>query len=204
MAPFVVLDPSHAQRLPVSDTQPTWIYRADGAAEIFERPHGADAPDGWSFDLNVIDDPALRTADAISGMKPHLVFGADLELPTDGEPATDASEIEAALTAATARITELEGYICEGIAENQRMEAELSKADADLEEATAKIEAADAALVDATAAKVRLEEALRSAAEEVARERAANAPLNEKIAKLERDLGHLSEEHERAKQRRNR
>lgn len=47
-------------------TVPTWGYRPDGSAEIFDLAPGEGLPDGWHPSPTVITDPTLATAEALS------------------------------------------------------------------------------------------------------------------------------------------
>lgn len=57
-----------------------WGYRADGNARVFLVPVGGKLPAGWSEDINVITDPALRDGTLLSEKagktinEPELVF----------------------------------------------------------------------------------------------------------------------------------
>lgn len=44
--------------------QPTWGYRPDGSAQIFDLGSGEALPDGWHPSPTVITDPARATAEA--------------------------------------------------------------------------------------------------------------------------------------------
>jgi hypothetical protein len=195
----------------VSTTQPTWIYRADGAAKIVEHPIGAAAPDGWSFDPNEIEDASKRTSDALSGVKPIAAYGADLDKPTDaaGTPDTagviddSAERMMRELEAALVRVSELEGIILVGTAENAEILADLSTAETDLARVLTDLEATGPALTDATARGDRLETALKASTDELARARDANAPLNATIAKLEATIGDMQAEIDRLRIKKN-
>jgi hypothetical protein len=43
-----------------------WGYKANGDAKVFHAPAGGSLPAGWSTDVNVITDPALRDGHVIS------------------------------------------------------------------------------------------------------------------------------------------
>ena len=43
-----------------------WGYKSDGSAQQFELSYGEKLPEGWSSDISVIEDPALRSGEAIS------------------------------------------------------------------------------------------------------------------------------------------
>jgi hypothetical protein len=49
-----------------SETTPTWGYRPDGSAEIFDLGPGETLPEGWHPSPDVITDPARATAEALS------------------------------------------------------------------------------------------------------------------------------------------
>ena len=43
-----------------------WGYKPDGSACVFAVPSGGALPPGWSSDVTVIADPALRTGEKVS------------------------------------------------------------------------------------------------------------------------------------------
>ena len=88
----------------MAETIPTWIYRADGEARIENIAPGEPAPEGWSFDIGVIEDETKRTADAVSGVKPA---------PEPIEPESP----EAAVARLEARLAEHEAPLAAGPAE---------------------------------------------------------------------------------------
>jgi prolyl-tRNA editing enzyme YbaK/EbsC (Cys-tRNA(Pro) deacylase) len=49
----------------MSAAQRLWGYQPDGSARLFLVPVGGKLPAGWSPDVNVIIDPALRTGEKI-------------------------------------------------------------------------------------------------------------------------------------------
>ena len=58
----------------MSAAQRLWGYQPDGSARLFLVPVGGKLPAGWSPDVNVITDPALRTGEKIceaAGMSVH-------------------------------------------------------------------------------------------------------------------------------------
>lgn len=178
----------------MSITQPTWIYAADGGAKMVDHVIGAPAPDGWSFDPGVIEDPALRTGDAISGVKLVVLYPEPEAAPgKDGAPVDACDD----LGRAVARIAELEGFICEGIASNNELLAEVGLADADVARLTAELDETGPALADAIARGDRLEAALKASADEVSRAREANAPLAAAIARHEATIASMQDEIER-------
>ena len=46
--------------------KPTWGYRPDGSARIFDLEDGESLPAGWSDTPEVIEDESRRTAEAVS------------------------------------------------------------------------------------------------------------------------------------------
>ena len=49
----------------MDNTTPTWGYKPDGSADIFNLSLGESLPDGWSTSPACIVDPALATADGV-------------------------------------------------------------------------------------------------------------------------------------------
>lgn len=70
-----------------------WGYKPDGAACVFRLTPGDELPSGWSDNVNVIEDPARRTGEALceaaggSVREPIPVsHAAALADDDDGEP----------------------------------------------------------------------------------------------------------------------
>jgi multidrug resistance efflux pump len=158
-----------------TETIPTWGYKADGSAKIFDLAPGAALPEGWSVSPTVITDPALATADALTMRATGLTFAHAVE-----EPASEPSAVDELLAALT-EIDRLKGVIETGSAENERLIAE--------------IDAAEAALGDASAAMADLRDSLAKAHEDgrvnAAERDAAKAAveaLTADLAKAQADL----------------
>ncbi|MEN3208642.1 hypothetical protein PUR23_01170 [Methylorubrum populi] len=158
-----------------TETIPTWGYKADGSAKIFDLAPSAALPEGWSASPTVITDPALATADALTMRATGLTFARAVE-----EPASEPSAVDELLAALT-EIDRLKAVIETGSAENERLIAE--------------IDAAEAALGDASAAMADLRDSLAKAHEDgrvnAAERDAAKAAveaLTADLAKAQADL----------------
>ena len=78
----------------MSAAQRLWGYQPDGSARLFLVPVGGKLPAGWSSDVNVITDPALRTGEKIceaAGMSAHNPVPAsqEVKLAMQKEAATE-------------------------------------------------------------------------------------------------------------------
>lgn len=167
----------------MTTTNPTWGYKPDGAAQIFDLAPGEGLPDGWHDSPACITDPALATADALSAALQGRAYVPAIADAVSGfrvdEPA--AAVDPDALTNALAEIDRLKAVIETGSAENERLIAE--------------IDAAEAALGDASTAMADLRESLARAHEDgrvnAAERDAAKAAveaLTADLAKAQADL----------------
>lgn len=133
----------------MADTEPTWIYAADGGAKVVDLARDASAPDGWSRDPGVITDPAKRTADALSGVAAPVV---DEWVPANADRAeayeSEKTQYEAELATAKSEIDRLKSVIDKGMAENADLLRAIEDAEAEVEKAATDL----AALRDALAA----------------------------------------------------
>lgn len=123
----------------MSTTNPTWGYRPNGEAQIFDLAPGEGLPDGWHDSPACIIDPALATADALSAALqgrayvPPVAdavsgFRVDSEVPAAVDPD--------ALANALAEIERLQGVIETGMAENASLVADIEAAEKALDEAS--------------------------------------------------------------------
>ncbi|MCJ2107852.1 hypothetical protein MKK70_21225 [Methylobacterium sp. E-041] len=154
-------------------TIPTWGYKPDGEARIFDLAAGADLPEGWNASPSCITDPALASADALTAAAAGRAYQP---------PRADPTPPPASAGAAMVEIDRLKGVIEAGMAENQRLFEELDAAEA----------ARDAAIADAAtaaAARDRLTSDLDTATADLASLRAAlDAAITDKtdlVAKVD-------------------
>lgn len=180
-------------------THDIWIYRATGEAEIRTLAVGATAPDGWSYDIAVIEDEAARSADALSGIKAvadllEAVAGADV--PPDA--------FEETLRSANERVSTLEAIIDAGKAENERLVAELSASEEELDASAAEILETRKSFEGAEARADRLDAALASVTAELATARGEPARLQVLLDKATTDVARLAGDLEHMRQKRGR
>ncbi|MBE7203656.1 MAG: helix-turn-helix domain-containing protein [Parafilimonas terrae] len=104
-----------------STTHPTWGYRPDGSAEIFNLGPGESLPDGWHPSPDVITDPARATAEALSAT---VARAAQTPRRPGAERTTlDASAI-AALQAENARLAAENAELRQALAASQTAHVE--------------------------------------------------------------------------------
>lgn len=126
-------------------TVPTWGYKPDGEAQIFNLEAGASLPDGWHPSPSVITDPSRATAEALTDRaagRPYadpVVNAVDM-IPAAASPDTAMAEIE-----------RLKGIIAVGSQENEALVEEIDKAEGLLGAAAAEIATLRAALAKAEA-----------------------------------------------------
>lgn len=134
MAPFVVLDllpRAGADMDAETTTLPTWGYKPDGSAQIFNLAPGEALPEGWQASPACIEDPALATAEALSARAAGRAYVPPVfEVPK--VPVAD-------------EVAKLRAIIDAGMAENARLYERLDAADADLATANSEAETARAA-----------------------------------------------------------
>lgn len=128
------------------ETIPTWGYKPDGSAKIFDLTLGEGLPDGWSTSPSVITDPELATADALTMRATGLIFKGHQTDEGSAAPVADD-----ALASALAEIERLRGIIETGSAENAAMVAEIETAEKTLGAAADQITALTDALAKAQA-----------------------------------------------------
>lgn len=184
-------------------TQPTWIYHPTEPAKIVELARGDDAPEGWSLSASVILDPAHATAEAITAR----AAGRELPRAVDDVPAPAADAplgptAEDLLTV-MARISELEGVIQAGMAENDRLAAELSTADDAVDDAAAAIEhlKADLAARDRATENLTAQIVALSADLEAAKAAALKLQDEGEVSRLRKQLAASESERERLERR---
>lgn len=127
-------------------TIPTWGYKPDGSAEIFDLVPGAALPDGWDASPTVIVDPEFATAEALTAR----AAGREYVPPRETAALTGSVDPDA-LGDALAEIDRLKGIIETGVAENERLIGEIEAAEAAVEQATASLAALGADLTKAQA-----------------------------------------------------
>ncbi|WHQ72528.1 hypothetical protein [Methylorubrum extorquens] len=135
----------------MSTINPTWGYKPDGAAQIFDLAPGERLPDGWHDSPACITDPALATADALSAAlqgRAYVPAVADAVsgFRLEGEPAAVDPD---ALASALAEIDRLKGVIEAGMAENATLVADIDAAEKTLEGASAAMSDLQSALAKA-------------------------------------------------------
>lgn len=116
-------------------TNPTWGYKPDGSAQIFDLAPGEGLPDGWQGSPACIADPALATAEALSARAEGRAYEVPAFDAVSGfriEHAEGSAEAED-LAGALAEIVRLQGIIDTGMAENARLVAEIEQAEAELD-----------------------------------------------------------------------
>ena len=124
-------------------TVPTWGYKPDGEARIFNLEAGTSLPDGWHPSPSVITDPARATAEALTDRaagRPYadpVVNAVDM-IPAAASPDTAMAEIE-----------RLKGIITAGSKENEALVEEIDRAEGLLGAASAEIATLRAALAKA-------------------------------------------------------
>ncbi|MDV2984161.1 UNVERIFIED_CONTAM: hypothetical protein Q9R58_07590 [Methylobacteriaceae bacterium AG10] len=134
----------------MSTTNPTWGYRPDGAAQIFDLAPGEGLPDGWHDSPACITDPALATADALSAALQGRAYVPPVADAVSGFRVDEPAAIDPdALANALAEIDRLKGMIEAGMAENATLVAEIETAETTLEGASAAMSDLQAALAKA-------------------------------------------------------
>ena len=153
MAPFVVLGPvsaPHPNEAFMSTTNPTWGYRPDGSAQIFDLAPGKGLPDGWHDSPACITDPALATADALSAALQGRAYVPAVADAISGFRVDEPIAVDAdALANALAEIDRLKGVIEAGMKENETLVAEIESAEKTLEGASAAMAELQASLAKA-------------------------------------------------------
>ena len=131
----------------MSKTIPTWGYKPDGSAEIFDLASGEGLPEGWHASPDCIADPALATAEALTARVDGRPAPAVLELlgDTGDRPA---AIVDADLTNALAEIARLGDIIATGSSENEKLVDEIEAVEAARDAALAEVETARAAHAD--------------------------------------------------------
>ena len=124
-------------------TIPTWGYRPNGDARIFDLAPGQALPEGWEASPACITDPSLASADALTARAAGREY-----VP----PKADPKPLPASAAAAQVEIDRLQGIIDAGMAENQRLFEELDAAEA----------ACDAAIAEAATARLAHEHTITS------------------------------------------
>lgn len=167
----------------MSTTNPTWGYKPDGAAQIFDLAPGEGLPDGWHDSPACITDPALATADALSAAlqgRTYVPAVADAVsgFRIEGELAAVDPD---ALANALAEIDRLKGVIEAGMAENATLVAEIDSAEKALD-------GASAAMSDLQAALARAHEDGRVSVAERNEAKAAAEALAAELAQVKADL----------------
>lgn len=132
----------------MDQTVPTWGYKPDGSAEIFNLAPGEALPDGWQSSPACIVDQDLATADALTARAGGRVFVPPSDLYGLGEPLPLPVDADA-LANALAEIDRLSGIITTGIDENQRLVGEIEDAEDGLDAAAAEIVSLKALLTKA-------------------------------------------------------
>jgi hypothetical protein len=135
----------------MNETTPTWGYKPDGSAEIFDLAPGEALPDGWHASPDCIADPTLATAEALTARVDGRPSPAVLVLQdeTSGQPT---AVLNADLTNALAEIARLGDIIATGSAENEKLVDEIETVEAARDAALAEVETARAAHADTLAA----------------------------------------------------
>ena len=101
---------------------PTWGYRPDGSARIFDLGPGEDLPDGWHPSPDVITDPARATAEALSAtvaqiaetLRPPAVAPRDFpDAGAKGAKVSQPSSVQEQVEALRAENARLAGEVTE-------------------------------------------------------------------------------------------
>lgn len=130
----------------------TWGYKPDGSAKIFDLTSGEGLPEGWYASPDVIEDPNLATAEALSARAAGRAYpGPAQAMPGEVVPAAAPSVDPDALASALAEVERLRGIIETGSAENAAMVAEIETAEKTLGAAADQITALTDALAKAQA-----------------------------------------------------
>ncbi|GLS44368.1 hypothetical protein [Methylobacterium brachythecii] len=122
-------------------TFPTWGYKPDGSAQIFDLSAGETLPAGWETSPTCITNPELATADALTAraegrtyLQPAADAGHDV-LTDAAAPAVDPDAFANAL----AEIDRLTDIIRGGQAQNDALITEIEAAEAAVETATTEL-----------------------------------------------------------------
>lgn len=137
----------------MSTKNPTWGYKPDGSAQVFDLFPGEGLPEGWEASPACISDPDLATAEALSARAEGRAYEMPVFDAVSGfrVPGAERSADADNLAAALAEIARLQSVIETGSAENAALVTEMEAAEATLAEAADRIAALNAALVQAQA-----------------------------------------------------
>jgi chromosome segregation ATPase len=135
----------------MNETTPTWGYKPDGSAEIFDLAPGETLPDGWHGSPDCIADPTLATAEALTARADGRPSPAALDL-LDETSDRPVAVLDADLTNALAEIARLSTIIATGTSENEKLVDEIEAVEAARDAALAEVETARAAHADTLAA----------------------------------------------------
>ena len=134
----------------MSTINPTWGYKPDGSAQIFDLAPGEGLPDGWHHSPACITDPALATADALSAALQGRAYVPVVADAISGFRVDEPAAVDAdALANALAEIDRLKGVIEAGMAENATLVADIDAAEKTLEGASAAMSDLQSALAKA-------------------------------------------------------
>ncbi|MCJ2129222.1 hypothetical protein [Methylobacterium sp. E-045] len=130
----------------MDQTIPTWGYKPDGSAEIFDLAPGEGLPEGWEASPTCIVDPAFATAEALTARSEGRVYIPPALAAAVADPASGALD---ELASSVAEIERLQAVISSGMAENERLIGEIQDAEAGLEAAAGEIVSLKALLTKA-------------------------------------------------------
>ncbi|MCC0807513.1 hypothetical protein FPV16_14955 [Methylobacterium sp. W2] len=120
----------------MDQTIPTWGYKSDGSAEIFDLAPGEGLPEGWEASPTCIVDPAFATAEALTARSEGRVYVPPALAAAVADPASGVLD---ELANAVAENERLQALISTGMAENERLIGEIEDAEAGLEAAAGEI-----------------------------------------------------------------
>lgn len=151
-------------------SNPTWGYKADGSAEIFDLAPGEGLPAGWDASPSVITDPDYATAEALTARAAGRSYVPPI-VSVDDADHVGVDELADAL----AKIERLKGIITTGGEESADLVTQVEAAE----------EALDKAVEDLTALRAALGTAETDRANAVAATEALAADLAAARADLE-------------------
>lgn len=124
---------------------PTWGYKPDGEARIFNLEAGESLPAGWDPSPSIIQNPAHATAQALTDRAAGRPYADPQVNAVDMIPAAASPD------AAIAEIERLKGIIAAGSKENEDLVVEIDRAEGLLGAAAAEIATLKGALAKAEA-----------------------------------------------------
>lgn len=101
-------------------TIPTWGYKPDGSAEIFDLARGEGLPEGWHASPDCIADPVFASAEALTARAEGRFYVP----PVADETAADAVA-ESLNPELLAEVERLKAIIATGSAENEKLAADV-------------------------------------------------------------------------------